>query len=251
MQVLSSPPVPAATPFHLNEVEAAGQITRLWTWNDGLFARLRVPGPQPAREPTHLTLRLPDPAAHPLPLTLTAGADLQVSGYLADVPYQESGAQFLKKLPRAQQQGLPTWLKDVQVARIATHVIVTALTQTPQAPYTNQARLDGVIATQWSRHGVRYVRLAIYDEHTPLLPQDPTRRKAHFVSVQFPTGFACRVGQRVRVAGGLFEKTYRQSLAAFLAKSQPKRTLPATLAAEQLTRAQGATYLRAQQVVGF
>lgn len=190
-------------------------------------------------------------------------------GFLVDSPYIETLQQFLASakakdfLASAPDQA--AW-QTVQVPRISTLVEILEVTAVPreQAACKNHAVVQGVVAKVWERGGNLLARLAIYDDHTSLSDQNGNhnrpRRIPHYTTILFPEGKAgsraIQVGvkTRLRVAGSLLIRPYRESLREVLLRSRNLtllQNLPNSDRVADISAVREATYVAAQSAIVF
>jgi hypothetical protein len=155
------------------------------------------------------------------------GDPISVSGYLIEMPYLETGRQFLERLGREDLLADVPGLAQVVDKRMATCVVVQSL-EVGEATSANEVVVEGIVARTWEKGAQRFARLAIYDRHTETDGEGHRgrlRRKAHYVSLHFPGGLVngrqVVLGPRdhLRVTGRLSEQRYSESLGYFLMRA--------------------------------
>ena len=122
-------------------------------------------------------------------------------------------------------------LAHISTERVATHLVVEALQIIPEPTPKplNEVTVEGIVSRIWARGSHQFVRLAVYDAHTPadgrVGKNGRPYRKAHYVSVHFIDGMVngrhvrLEKKERLRVLGRLSERRYRESLAMFLLRA--------------------------------
>lgn len=149
---------------------------------------------------------------------------------------------------------LPT--RPVETAA-QTHLAAQLFGRVPEKFHANAARLEGVIAKLWTYDGDVYARLAVYDRHTVVeAPAEttPPRRKAHYVSLWLVEGktlegvpLTLQKNDKVLVTGHLCDRTYSESLAALLKRTQQaSRLQPGD---DTLFVGRNATYLKVETLI--
>jgi hypothetical protein len=226
--------------FDLNDVIAAGKITRLWGRGGDVFARLGVPtnGNLVEKDDTQLiyvTLRFPLGNVGGKPVTLREGDFARVTGFLTQNQIQVSLRRFLDTagadgfLDSIPQEDRPAWHK-IQFSRQSAVLNVLALeTLSPAAndvaQVGSQVTLEGIVVRRWDyprgEQVDRFTRVAMYDRWTRMAEDvvNPAnglpRRMAHYVNVVLPNGereIEVRRKQRIRVTGALRDRGQRVSL---------------------------------------
>jgi hypothetical protein len=166
-------------------------------------------------------------------VSLAAGDNLAVTGWLKDVPFEEGLSNFLARAGRLDLlEKYPSLaaIKNKTVARSLTAIIpdgAFAVEEDEQDDPNNYVRVEGVVVRAWvySRH--TYTRLAVYDRYEKDLDQAGDdgklpRRKAHYVTVQFTDGMvdgrkvALKPKTRLRVSGRLATRVYVETLREWL-----------------------------------
>ena len=220
-------------PFHeyfdLNQVHLVGVVQRAWAYGPDVLVRLALDGA--ASDPTNtVTLCLTGGCVGGEPLTLLKDDHISASGYLVDSPYLESGSQFAERSLADLLQAVPG-LEEVSTERVATHLVVEALQIIPEPTPKplNEVTVEGIVSRIWARGSHQFVRLAVYDAHTPadgrVGKNGRPYRRAHYVSVHFIDGMVngrhvrLEKKERLRVHGRLSERRYRESLAMFLLRA--------------------------------
>jgi len=207
--------------FHLNSVHISGTIQRLWASGTDVLLRLSV------HDGERVTLLLPNSSLDGQPLTLMKGDPISVSGYLIEMPYLETGRQFLERLGREDLLADVPGLAQVVDKRMATCVVMQSL-QVGGATPSNEVLVEGIVARTWEKGEQRFARLAIYDRHTETDGEGRRgrpRRKAHYVSLHFPDGLVngrqvtLSPRDHLRATGRLCEQRYSESLGYFLMRA--------------------------------
>jgi hypothetical protein len=212
---------PVEEKFHLNSVRISGIVQRILASGTDVLLRLSV------HDGERVTLLLPNSSLDGQPLTLMKGDWLAVTGYLVEMPYLETGRQFLERLGREDLLADVPGLAQVVDKRMATCVVVQSL-QIGEAIPTNEVVVEGIVARTWEKGEQRFARLAIYDRHTETDGEGRRgrpRRKAHYISLHFPDGLVN--GRKVvlsprdhlRATGRLCEQRYSESLGYFLMRA--------------------------------
>ena len=212
---------PVEEKFHLNSVRISGAVQRLWASGTDVLLRLSV------HDGERVTLLLPNSSLDGRPLTLMKGDPISVAGYLIEMPYLETGRQFLERLGREDLLADVPGLAQVVDKRMATCVVVQSL-KIGEAIPTNEVVVEGIVARTWEKGEQRFARLAIYDRHTETDGEgrrSRPRRKAHYVSLHFPDGLvngrpvALSPHDHLRATGRLCEQRYSESLGYFLMRA--------------------------------
>src|SRR5512133_2071242 len=120
----------------------------------------------------------------------------ELSGFLADAPYDESLREFLADAKKnALVDSFPNredW-DQVRIKRVNTRFEILGFKLVPEnePTYYNVVELEGVVANVSKHEGDLYVRMAIYDQWTPIVDEEKgkngrPRRRPHYVTVVFP-----------------------------------------------------------------
>lgn len=207
--------------FHLNQVRLSGAVQRIWSAGADVMIRLAT------TDNERFLLSLIGGAVDGQPITLMKGDLISVAGYLVELPYLETGRQFMERVERQDLLADIPGLADVTDKRMATSIVVESL-EIGNPHTVNEVLIEGIVSRNWEKGNQRFARLAIYDEHTEVEGEGKKgrpRRIAHYVSVHFPDG---RVGGRpvalsqkdhIRVIGRLSERRYSESLGYFLMRA--------------------------------
>ena len=172
-------------------------------------------------------LALPGGAVDGQPVTLMKGDPIAAGGYLIELPFVETGRQFLERADRLDLLADIPGLAEASDKRMATCLVVESLKVGETQP-ANEALIEGIVARAWEKGNQRFARLAIYDEHTAIEGEGRKgrpRRIAHYVSAHFPAGqvagrdVALSQKDHVRVIGWLNERRYSESLGYFLMRA--------------------------------
>lgn len=219
MLQISTPLV--AEKFHLNRAQLTGAIQRIWSEPPDVLARLVTANGE------RFLLMLPGGAVNNQPLTLMKDDLVAVEGYLIELPYQETGRQFLERAGKLDLLADTPGLADACSQRMATALVVENLILGAAAP-VNKVTVEGLVARRWDKGNQQFARLAIYDCHTEIAGEGRgghPRRIAHYVSLLFPDGLvngrsvALKTRDHVRVLGRLTERRYSESFGYFLMRA--------------------------------
>lgn len=227
--------------FDLNTVTIAGTVQKIRPFNARHVLVHLDSGAN------RITLALPE--SHDI--TLLVGEKVTVTGWLEDVPYDESFAAFLQRAGRErlfEQYPELVPLKNRTIQRAIT-VVSPAKTQNipgseePEADPDNVVRLEGIVARTWIYSKNLYARLAIYDEHAPQLAGEGRgglpRRQARYITVQFTNSQVdgrpltlgnsnrsnlqpgiLRRDDRIRISGRLKGRVYVETLREWLSRAK-------------------------------
>ncbi len=227
--------------FDLNRTQVTGTVQRIWDYGEDIFVRLEF-YPDEDRPPRYITLKIPDGMIDGEFVTIQPGELIQVEGYLADNPYTETIQQFFddakaKRFYEGTEQAR-AWA-EIEIKRVGTQIVVTALGTITSDPRLNQVMIQGVVARSWNGGADLFARLAVYDEFTEIISNGSQgklpKRKPHYITIRIPGGEAggkkivLNKRNRVRVSGCLHIHFYRQSLPAILervGKEELGETLP-------------------------
>ncbi len=220
--------------FDINRCTVGGFIQKIWDFEEDIFLRLAF-SPGADEKQRYLTLRLPQGMVGGRLVSLQPGMNVSVSGYLADSPYTESLAEFLRD---ARKNGLLDRLengdvfRDVRLKRVGTRLDVLELEiQEGEEPRLQSAdvQLQGIAARVWEAGLHVMARLAVYDRYTEIMSANGRRglprRKPHYITVRFPEGkagarpVALKKGVRLRLTGRLQIRFYRETLREVLVRS--------------------------------
>ena len=250
--------------FDINQVQISGVIQKIWDYAQDIFLRLRFK-PEGERSDRYVTLRIPDGMIAGQLISLQPKELIQVDGHLVDTPYTEDMRQFFKDtkathiLENAQNKA--NWL-DVKVKRIGTQIDVQALAPVNRDPQLNLAMVQGIAVRVWRGGADMFVRLAMYDEFSPILEQlkdKLPRRKPHYITLRFIDGKAgdkkvhIKKRQRLRASGHLHIRFYKQSLENVLKRAGREElleTIP-THQADEVTALRDSLYVVAESVTLF
>ncbi len=253
--------------FDLNQARVTGVVQRMWSSGPDILLRLLVDGGT-EEQSDRLTLMLPDGCIKGQPVTLMKGDRIMVAGHLQDAPYMETGRQFAEKSRKGGKllEDLPG-LAEITSERMATYVVVHDLdfVNTGAAqPVVNEVTVEGVISRVWNRNEQRFVRLAIYDQHTTTTGKAGKNgrpwRQAHYVSVHLVDGqvngrsINLKAKDRVRIIGRLSERRYSESLGLFLMRTKKIAMLSTAANADDLREVRTprvATYVQAASLIQF
>jgi hypothetical protein len=225
--------------FDMNTACVAGTIQKIWGRGGDVYARLRVSLRGQAAEiddaqSCYLNLRFPGGSVQGQDLSLQPGDAVQTTGYLTHNEFDETIRKFIETagkpefLENVPPDDLPAWQATV-FKRVNTMLNVESLAlleehgkANGQDPTINRVVFEGVVAREWTHGEDRYLRLAVYDSHTPVTKEKGNygrpRRKPHYITVLFPGGKAAgrkvtaRLKDRLRVTGAVRDRGYRQTL---------------------------------------
>jgi hypothetical protein len=226
----SSRPQRSGEQFDVNQATVSGEISKIWGRGGDVYARLRVPGKTEGQE-NFVNLRFPDGTVQGRDVDLQPGDRIQVSGYLTHAEFFESIRKFLDAAGEEKTffdsvppDDLAAW-QAVQFRRVNATLNVLALVALKEGKKpVNRTVVEGIVARQWDLgESDHCVRLAIYDERTPVMKQDGNfgrpRRKPHYVNVILPEGkttggreVTLRLKDRIRVTASLTSQGYRLTL---------------------------------------
>jgi len=252
--------------FDLNQARVTGAVQRMWSSGPDILLRLLVDGGT-EEQSDRLTLMLPGGCIKGQPVTMMKGDRITVAGHLQDAPYTETGRQFAEKSRKGGKllEELPG-LAEITSERMATYVVVHDLEFATAAaqPVVNEVTVEGVISRVWNRNEQRFVRLAIYDQHTSTTGKAGKNgrpwRQAHYVSVHFVDGqvggrsINLKVKDRVRIIGRLSERRYSETLGLFLMRTKKIAMLSTAANADDLREVRTprvATYVQAASLIQF
>ena len=247
--------------FDLNMILLAGIIHSVWGSGSDVFARLGLSTRGQLVEEddqftTYVTLRFADGMVSGQPITIQKGSILKVRGYLTHREYSETLRKFLDDARASSffelvpHDDLGSW-RSISFPRHngVMNVLEMMILDQDGKPIErlgfeeelttsaadNRASVEGVVARLWEyphAHGVDiFMRLAVYDLHTPIDPKREgnfgrARRSAHYITVRFPNGKTAsgstvrlRAKMRVRVNGELRDKAQVVTLREELLKT--------------------------------
>ncbi len=217
--------------FDINRCIVGGFVQKIWDYEEDIFLRLAfLPGE--GEKQRYLTVRLPQGMVNGTPVSLQPGMNIRISGYLADSPYIETLAEFLRD---ARKNGLLSRLNDkfqeVHLERVGTRLDALELEflAPDHAPHPADVQLQGIVTRLWESGVHLMARLAVYDPYTQVVSGNGKRglprRKPHYVSVRFRGGkvgerdITLKKGVRVRLTGRLQIRFYRETLREVLVRS--------------------------------
>jgi len=271
--------------FDLNEASVAGVIQKLWGRASDVYARLRVSRSgrlveSEDAESSYVNLRFANGKVAGQDLSLGPGDIVRVSGYLTHTEYNETLRKFLEAagkpgfLKDVPEQDRPAW-QAITFKRVNTMFNVMALEfienngkSTEQDATVNRTAIEGIVARQWKHSQDLYVRLAVYDMHTPASPVPGNfgrpRRKPHYLTVVFPAGkttggrpVTVRMKDRLRVTGELQDQGYRLSLHEALLRTGSQavvdlmQRLPNAEQMQEITAQQESLHIQASSVIVY
>lgn len=228
--------------FDANFAALQGKVYRVQVWKDSsLLAEV-----QPVDVNNRIALIFPGGQMAGEDISLMPGDDLNVKGWIRDAPYAETLQEFLV---RARQKELLEKYPElgsnsgISRRRSLTCLVPEIHAQKPSSGGSglenNYVRVDGVITRVWRYGNHAYIRLAVYDQHTPEIPGQVgnggrPRREPHYLSVQFTQsqvdGRLIRIAgrgeafvpgtlrpeDRIRVTGRFILRRYQETLRDFL-----------------------------------
>jgi len=207
-------------------------------------------------------LALPGGVVDGQPVTLMKDDLIDASGYLVELPYLETGRQFLERVDKLDLLADVPALVEASDKRMATCLMVESL-KVGETQQANEVLIEAIVSRAWEKGNQRFARLAIYDIHTAIEGEGRKgrpRRIAHYVSVHFPNG---QVGGRpvalskkdhVRVIGRLSEQRYSESFGYFLMRAGAIRLLAEAPNADEIREirvSRVATYVVAESMLQF
>lgn len=217
--------------FDMNSVFAQGVVQRLWGRGGDVFARLRIPADSDSKKVTFITVRFPAGRVAETPVTLSAGIEIKLGGFLTQTKFNESilkaldaagEREFLANVPADDKDA---WLQINFLRRNAMlNVLAAEWTEADLAlgetdifaEFEGETRsgiaLEGVIASTWEYahdEGVHlFARLACYDKYAPQVTGKADRfgrprRQPHYVTIKLENGrvdgFPVKLGKKMRV----------------------------------------------------
>jgi len=227
--------------FDMNTVTIAGTVQKIRPFNaHHVLVHL-------VSNNDRITLALPE--SHDI--TLLVGEKVTVTGWLEDVPYDESFAAFLQRAGRErlfEQYPELTTLRNRTIQRALT-IVSPAQTENipdsdePESDPDNFVRLEGIVVRAWAYSQNLYVRLAVYDEHAATIPGDGNgglpRRQARYVTVQFtnsavdgrplaigssrrsdPQPGVLRRDDRIRISGRVKGRVYVETMREWMSRAK-------------------------------
>lgn len=219
--ILKSPAHPIEEKFHLNQVRLTGVVQRIWSVGADVMIRLATPSEE------RFLLALPGGSADGQPVTLMKGDLIDAGGYLIELPYLETGRQFLERADKLDLLTDTPGLAEASDKRMATCLMAESLKIGETQP-VNEVLIEGIVSRVWEKGDQRFARLAVYDQHTAIEGEGRKgrpRRIAHYVSVHFLDGqlggrlVALSQKDHVRVIGRLSERRYSESFGYFLMRA--------------------------------
>lgn len=254
--ILKSPTYPIEEKIHLNQVRLTGIVQRIWSAGADVMIRLATPSEE------RFLLALPGGAVDGQPVTLMKGDPVDASGYLIELPYLETGRQFLERADKLDLLADTPGLAEASDKRMATCLMVESLAVGETQP-VNEVLIEGIVSRAWEKGNQRFARLAIYDEHTAIEGEGRKgrpRRIAHYISVHFPDGqvagrqVSLRQKDHVRVIGWLSERRYSESFGYFLMRAGAIGLLaeaPNSDEVREIRVSRVATYVVAESMLQF
>ena len=219
--------------FDANQAELSGVIARIWARGSDVFARLDTGEPSPdddedkAMTP-RATLRFPLGLVGDREVSLCKGDWLRLTGYLEDLPRDESLRDFLLKAGKSALLDEQPELQalDGRARRSLTCVVPETLQPAFVQERFNAVRVEGVVAKAWEYDSHRFARLAVYDRHSTVTTRPgkngQPRRIPHYITVQFSDGevngrlVSLKTKERCRISGFLVDRPYSEELRTFL-----------------------------------
>jgi hypothetical protein len=215
----------------------AGEVQKLWGRGGDVFARLCVPQRGPLiktdeAQSSFTNLRFANGMVGGQDLSLQPGDVVHVAGYLSHTEFDETIRRFLEAadkadfLERVPPEDLAAW-QSIAFKRVNTMFNVETLelldSTKPEGSVINRVVLEGVLAQQWTHAEDVYLRLAVYDQHTPVTGEEGNfgrpRRRPHYITALLPGGkttggreVQVHVKDRLRVTGELHDRGYRRTL---------------------------------------
>ena len=119
--ILKSPAYPIEEKFHLNQVRLTGVVHRIWSAGADVMIRLVTPTEE------RFLLSLPGGGVDGQPVTLMKGDLIDASGYLIELPYLETGRQFLERVDKLDLVSDLPGLAKASDKRMATCLMVESL----------------------------------------------------------------------------------------------------------------------------
>ena len=223
--------------FDMNSASLAGVVQKLWGRGGDVFARLRVSRRGQLVETDDIqssliNLRFANGMVGESDLSLQPGDVVRVTGYLSHNEFDETIRKFLEAavkpdfLESVPPEDLAAW-QAIAFKRVNTMFNVETLglldSTKPEGNLINRVVLEGVLAQQWTHAEDVYLRLAVYNQHTPVTGEEGNfgrpRRRPHYITALLPGGkitggreVQVHVKDRLRVTGELHDQGYRRSL---------------------------------------
>lgn len=222
--------------FDANQVELSGVITRIWARRGDIFARLdtnNAPESNDERTLHRATLCFPAGLVNGQEVSLLKGDFLHLTGYLEDLPGEETLRDFLFKAGELNllEEHPALGKLEGRTRRAMTCVVpettcISAASNVSKNVPANAIRIEGVVAKTWDYDGHRFARLAVYDQYTRTTNQPGKNgrphRIPHYVTVQFENGqiagrpVSLKAKDRCRISGLLVDRPYSENLRTFL-----------------------------------
>jgi hypothetical protein len=225
-----------AEQFDINSARLAGEVQKLWGRGGDVFARLCVPQHGPLiktdeAQSSFVNLRFADGMVGKQDLSLQPGDLVHVTGYLSHTEFDETIRRFLEAadkpdfLESVPPEDLAAW-QAIAFKRVNTMFNVETLglldSTKPEGNLINRVVLEGVLAQQWTHAEDVYLRLAVYDQHTPVTGEEGNfgrpRRRPHYITALLPGGkttggreVQVHAKDRLRVTGELHDRGYRRT----------------------------------------
>ena len=222
--------------FDMNSASLAGVVQKLWGRGGDVFARLRVSRRGQLVETDDIqssliNLRFANGMVGESDLSLQPGDVVHVTGYLSHTEFDETIRRFLEAADKPDfleivpKEDLAAW-QAISFKRVNTMFNVNTLelleSAKPESGLLDRVILEGVIARQWTHVEDTYLRLAVYDSHTPTTKDKGNngrpRRRPHYITILLPGGkttgsreVQVHVKDRLRVTGELHDRGYRRS----------------------------------------
>lgn len=224
--------------FDINRATIRGYVQKIWSRGGHTFLRIALtePADENGQSRVHyITGRIPDGAVNGELVTIMPGDLAELSGFLADAPYDESIREFLvdaKKSTLVDSFPNKEEWDQVRIKRVNTRfeILGYKLVSQNEPTYCNVVELEGVVASVRKHEGDLYVRMAIYDQWTPIVDEEKgkngrPRRRPHYVTVVFPgsqvSGRTIDLHEknRLRIVGTVTMRLYSEALKEVLLRT--------------------------------
>jgi hypothetical protein len=226
-----------AEQFDINSATLTGEVQKLWGRGGDVFARLCVSQrgslvETDEAQSSFTNLRFANGIVGEEDLSLQPADLVHVTGFLSHTEFDETIRRFLEAaskpnfLESVPLEDLAAW-QSIAFKRVNTMFNVETLelldSTKPVGSVINRVVLEGVLVQQWTHAEDAYLRLAAYDQHTPVTGEEGNfgrpRRRPHYVTALLPGGkttggreVLVHVKDRLRITGELHDRCYRRSL---------------------------------------
>ncbi|RMD62690.1 hypothetical protein D6833_06555 [Candidatus Parcubacteria bacterium] len=201
--------------FDVNRCAVSGQVVRIWDWGEDVLFRVAFV-PEGAPSPRQVTMRVPLGMVNGELVDLAPGDFVRVSGFLESIEFQESLQDYLRFARVSDFKETGDGWNDVTFRRSHTRISVLDVEKIGKGDVSPASvMLQGVVTRSWPLKQRTAVRLAVYDEYTTIITPangKPERRRPHYATVLMPPGRNARRGERIRAAGTLSVRLYREPI---------------------------------------